>query len=502
MALVQTVRASGPRVLCLVVSRAAERRIESLLDRLPAKLLGPDAHILVIDDASTDRTVARAEAWIRRRGAENVTVLRNPVTQGVGGAQKLGYRLAVDAGFDFVVHLPDDERTDPAEIERILSCWRERDAEVVVGMVPVTGVAALEALARRALRGALRGLTGQPISALPSAYRGYSVRLLARVPFELNTNGDRFDIELLLQAYHVGARVIELPLAEAPPAPLSLAAARDDLSSAAQYRMHRLGMLCSLRYRGLHPEPYGDKTEMAYSSHRTALELVRELRPRTLLDIGSGAGHLMRACESLGVKVTGIDVREPLAGTAGTFFRHDLEHAELPVDPFAYDVVLLLDVLEHLANPEQFLLGLRHKSRTLRPGHPAPRLVISTPNVAFAAIRMNLALGRFNYAERGILDITHKRLFTWESLLTTLRDCGYQIERTIPIGVPFEAVLPSHTGERLGRLCDGLARAWPALFAFQAMVVCTPLPGVQHVLRSTGAARLSTEPKGQVVARN
>jgi hypothetical protein len=217
------------------------------------------------------------------------------------------------------------------------------------------------------------------------------------------------------------------------------------------------------------------------------------MRPRTLLDIGSGPGHLMRACESLGVDVTGVDVRQPLAGTAGSFIRHDLERADLPVDAFAYDLVLMLDVVEHLANPEQFLLGLRHRSSALRPGQPAPKLVISTPNVAFAAIRMNLLLGRFNYAERGILDITHKRLFTWGSLLTTLRDCGYRVERTIPIGAPFEAVLPGPTGQALGRACDGLARAWPALFAFQVMVVCTPLPGVRHVLRSTSLSGWSPD---------
>jgi hypothetical protein len=160
------------------------------------------------------------------------------------------------------------------------------------------------------------------------------------------------------------------------------------------------------------------------------------------------------------------------------------------VDAFAYDLVLLLDVIEHLADPERFLIGLRHESQTLRPGHPATKVVISTPNVAFAAIRVNLLLGRFNYAERGILDITHKRLFTWSSLLATLRDCGYRVEHTIPIGVPFEAVLPGTLGQVLGRACDLLARAWPALFAFQIMAVCEPLPGVHHVLSSTGSAGL------------
>ena len=483
-------RPPAPRVLCLIVARSAEQRIAPLLDRLPAEVLGPGYHILIIDDASPDGTVARAEAWIQRRGARNVTVLQNPVAQGLGGSEKLGYRLAVDGGFAFVVHLPDSGLADPAQIGRILACWREQEANVVIGVPPEAGASLPGRLGRRALAGALGRLTGQRLTAPPGAFRGYSTRLLEQVFFEVNTNGDRFDTELLLQAHQLGARVIELPLPAGAPEPFSVATTQGSLAAAVQYRMHQMGMLCSLRYRGLRPEVYTDKTEMAYSSHRTALELVRELGPRTLLDIGSGPGHLMDACQSLGVEVTGVDVRRPLAGKRGSFITHDLERAELPVDPFAYNLVLLLDVLEHLANPEQFLLGLRHKSRTLGPGKEATRLVISTPNVAFAAIRMNLLFGRFNYAERGILDITHKRLFTWSSLLATLRDCGYRVERTIPIGVPFEAVLPGPVGEALGRACDGLARTWPALFAFQVMVVCVPLPGVQHVLRATGSAGL------------
>jgi SAM-dependent methyltransferase len=408
----------------------------------------------------------------------------------VGGSQKLGYRLAVEAGFTGVVYLPDGGQDDPAQIGRVIACLVDERADVVLGTPPEPPGARPARLGRYALARALRGLTGRHLSSSPSAFRGYGVAFLRRVFFEVNSNEEGFDMEILLQAYHLGARVVELPLPEGAPAPLSLPAVRDMLSSAAQYRMHQLGMLCSLRYRGLRPEVYPDKTEMAYSSHRTALELVRELAPRTLLDIGSGPGHLMAACESLGVDVTGVDLRRPLPGTRGAFIRHDLERAELPVDAFAYDLVLLLDVIEHLADPERFLIGLRHESRTLRPGQPATRLVISTPNVAFAAIRMNLFLGRFNYAERGILDITHKRLFTWSSLLATLRDCGYRVERTIPIGVPFEAVLPGPLGQALGRACDVLARGWPALFAFQIMVVCEPLPGVHHVLRSTGSADL------------
>ena len=96
-----------------------------------------------------------------------------------------------------------------------------------------------------------------------------------------------------------------------------------------------------------------------------------------------------------------------------------------------------------MAEPEDFLVRLRNAGTLTSPEQKMPAFVISTPNIAFAAVRMNLLLGRFNYAERGILDITHKRLFTRKALLVALRDCGYDVLETRAAGVRcegFEAV--------------------------------------------------------------
>ena len=99
-------------------------------------------------------------------------------------------------------------------------------------------------------------------------------------------------------------------------------------------------------------------------------------------------------------------------------------------------MVLLLDVIEHLAEPEEFLLNLRNRSVATSAPNAAPVFVISTPNDAFLGIRLNLLFGRFYYAERGILDITHKRLFTRKSLLFALDQCGYDVGAGARLGHP------------------------------------------------------------------
>jgi hypothetical protein len=106
-----------------------------------------------------------------------------------------------------------------------------------------------------------------------------------------------------------------------------------------------------------------------------------------------------------------------------------------------------------------------------------------------------LLLGRFNYAERGILDITHKRLFTKSSLYTSLVDCGYKVDEMIPIGVPFGTVLPGKFGKLLGAIADFFARLYPNLFAFQIMLLCSPTPGLKQILLQANIKSQKTKTK-------
>ena len=381
---------------------------------------------------------------------------------------KVACRLAVDGGFDAVVFA--DGAAGDARVGPVVDGLRA-GAEVVRHAPATPGVAG-----RVAAR-----LVGRPPG--PAAVRGYAAGLLRRVPFDLDADdAGLFEYQLLLQAVHVGATVVDLDGPPGPPVPPGPRPRPGPLlATTAQFRLHRVGMLCALRYRNLTPVRYRDKTFMLYTSHAVALRLVRREPTATLLDVGCGPGFIAQRCRADGVHVTGLDAHDPLPGMVDAFHRLDLDRDDLPVDPFDFDCVLLLDVIEHLSDPEGFLVGLRNRSVADRPA--AARVILSTPNVAFAAVRLNLLLGRFNYAERGILDVTHKRLFTRRSLLAMLRDCGYAVERTAAVGVPFQTVVGGRAGRLLGGVADALARAWPSAFAFQVVVVARPRPGVRQLLR-------------------
>jgi 2-polyprenyl-3-methyl-5-hydroxy-6-metoxy-1,4-benzoquinol methylase len=258
--------------------------------------------------------------------------------------------------------------------------------------------------------------------------------------------------------------------------------AKDVVFSTLRFKMHQWGMLCDLRYRRIEPGRYEEKTYLAYSSHAIALALVDKYKPKTVLDIGCGPGFVARECRRRGVEVTGMDMSPPLPDTVHHFRQGNLEQ-DPPSDALQFDMVMLLDVIEHLAEPEDFLVRLRNAGTLTSPDHKMPVFLISTPNIAFAAVRMNLLLGRFNYAERGILDITHKRLFTRKALLVALRDCGYDILETRAAGVPFGAVAKGPVGRVLGTVSGIVARIWPSMFAFQTIVVCRPKAGVRQLIQ-------------------
>ncbi|MCP5042180.1 MAG: glycosyltransferase [bacterium] len=481
------------RILVFVVAYQHEKLIESLFERVPEPLFNNDRiQFLVIDDAGGDATAEVLQRWIDARGIRNVSVARNPVNQRYGGNQKLGYRYALEAGFDFTILLHGDGQYAPEMLPDFIDIWERTGAGVVLGTrmgsiksARAGGMPLYKLIANMGLTWFQNKLTGLDLKEYHTGYRAYSSAFLRRVPFEINTNEYHFDTEMLLQAANIGARIEEFDIpthyGDEDCNVDGVQYGTDVLRETIRYRAHRLGMMCSLKFRDLergsgHYELYGMDT-----AHERALEVIDEFEPARIVDLGCGNGVVGRTCRERGVEVTGVDLVEPPQGCLDHFEKADLGEP-LPLDALDTDMVLMLDVIEELSSPEQFLLDLRNRSRALLPGQEAPLVVVVTPNVAFISNRIALLFGRFNYTDRGILDIQHRRLFNRVALRRTLGDCGYVIEKLLPVGIPWEAVIGGRLGRFLQRTTNLLARIWPSAFAFQWLVTCRPMPGVQQIL--------------------
>lgn len=484
-----------PRILVFIVAYDAERHIASVIERIPQELLNrDDLQVLCIDDASSDRSAVTAQEYVTSHGIRNVTVLRNPVNQGYGGNQKLGYRLAIDAGFDLVILLHGDGQYAPELLPLFIDTWRKTGADVLLGSRMLSlasarrgGMPLYKLVGNRVLTTLQNAITGKRLSEYHTGYRAFSTRFLRGIPFEINTNDFHFDTEILLQAFHTGAKIVEF----AVPAHYGdevchvngMKYAGDVLASTLAYKFHTLGMLSSVRYEAARPSDYYDRPEQRYTAAAHAFRMLKRSRPARVLDLKCGSGYFARRCREIDAKVVGLDLGDtPPPEAIERYHRCDLERDPLPEDPFSFDAIVGLDVLERLARPEELLLRIRKQARQTRPAGEEPPVIFSTPNIAFVTVRLNLLLGRFPYAERGILNIAHKRLFTRSALKNMLEDCGYVVEESRPVGPPFEIVMGGRMGRVLGWLSDRLARLWPSMFGFQFVVRARPRPHVSQLL--------------------
>ena len=109
-----------------------------------------------------------------------------------------------------------------------------------------------------------------------------------------------------------------------------------------------------------------------------------------------------------------------------------------------FDSVLALEVLEHFKSPEK---GAREIFEQMQAGG---KLYASTGNVAFIVTRLMLLLGKFNYGRRGILDLTHTRLFTRKSFERLLKNAGFRIDKVTYFGPPIEDLEPDSRYFRAG----------------------------------------------------
>jgi SAM-dependent methyltransferase len=152
-----------------------------------------------------------------------------------------------------------------------------------------------------------------------------------------------------------------------------------------------------------------------------------------VLDIGCGDGTVAARLRALGCAVVGIERDKELAERATEHCREvivdDVEGLDLTAALCGrrFDVVLCLNVLEHLVDPAA---ALRRAAEVLV---PHGRLVVSVPNVTHGAVRLALLHGRVRDTEHGLLEGDQLHHFDREGLHELLADSGF--EPVVDVGI-------------------------------------------------------------------
>ena len=187
-----------------------------------------------------------------------------------------------------------------------------------------------------------------------------------------------------------------------------------------------------------------------------------------VLDLGCASGGLLELLRPHAGHLAGLELSASAARAAAHVGDHvvcgALEDPQLPFEPASFDLVVLADVLEHLADPAA---ALARATRWCRPGGA---VLVSVPNVAHWQARLTLARGRWPQHESGTFDAGHLRWFTRDSLRALLAGASLR-------DVELHAVVPALRNHvRPARLADRLEPAW------QALGRRTPgLLGYQHI---------------------
>lgn len=224
-------------------------------------------------------------------------------------------------------------------------------------------------------------------------------------------------------------------------------------------------------------------THLPLHANHSHSQIVRRVpRYARVLELGCADGSMSRLlkqhCEA---SIIGVEQNPDMAWRARCFcdyvFTENLDdpHSLDALEGEKFDVITLVDVLEHLQHPQALLQRL--KPLLLDEGC----LLLSVPNVAHASVRLELLKGDFRYESSGILDDTHLKFFTATTLQTILVEAGYAVQaldytwhdladtviseqlQTLGIHVTPEALAAFHT---------------PDAMAYQFIAAAQPLPEV------------------------
>lgn len=159
-------------------------------------------------------------------------------------------------------------------------------------------------------------------------------------------------------------------------------------------------------------------------------KLIKHVEPgSTILELGPANGYLTKYLnESLNCTVDCVELSSEMAKVTEKYCRNmvvaDLDQIGLEnyFNKESFDYIIIADVLEHLKEHEKTLKSCRNLLKK------NGKLVLSIPNISHASIIGDLLNEKFEYRDSGLLDRTHLRFFTRESIKDLLKKCCYSIE--------------------------------------------------------------------------
>ena len=173
-----------------------------------------DIHILIIDDNSPDGTADKVRKLQEKY--KDIHLIEREDKLGLGTAYVVGFKYALENGYDNVFEMDADYSHDPTEIPNFLAALNE--ADLVIGSRYIKGVNVVNWPLSRLLLSYFanrytRLITGLPLCDSTSGYKCFRIDVLRAISLDkIHSGGYSFQIEMSFRAWKLGFRLKEIPI--------------------------------------------------------------------------------------------------------------------------------------------------------------------------------------------------------------------------------------------------------------------------------------------------
>ncbi len=324
------------------------------------------------------------------------------------------------------------------------------------------------------------------LSEFHTGFRAYKVDALSKIPFQYNSNDFHYDTEIIIQAKAANWKIVEFSL----PAYYGnekchvdgLKYAYNCIKAVARFHLVNLGLYYKRNYDlGIFEHEKFELKQSPYSMHQHLLSETDSFENKTSIEIGTNKGLLSKHIARRMQKHYAADSRIP--EFADNCEKIIIDFNNQFSDCFKnihFDICICLDKIEHIEKPEEFIQEIFKIMNT------NGVLYLGSANIGYFPVRLSLLFGQFNYGKRGILDMTHKRLFTLKSIKNLTEQYGFKIEKVLSFPPPLTDMIKNNwLFYTLEKIHYFLAKLFPNFFAYNFLLICKRIDGLDEIFNKT-----------------
>ena len=484
------------KLLIFIPAYNVENLILNVLNDIPIKKLDSyEAEILLVNDCSNDGTLKKVLQFKKKEKKIKVSVLTNKTNLGYGAVQKLAYFYAIKNNFDFVVMLHGDGQYDPKVLLNLIKPIEKKEADAVFGgrmhsyLKAFKGKMPFHRLLGNIFVTKIQNfLLNTNINEYHTGYRAYSVNVLKLLPFHLNSNYYHFDTEIIIQLLFSDLVIKEIPIETIYGNEKSylnvIKYGFNVLKTTLTGKLQKFGIFYERKFDIERHQKgkvkYSNKKNFI-SSHSKTLDLIK---PNSkILDLSLSHDFFKKELEQKKCKVYPIDIHSILKElTYHNLINSNLEKYDLPISEEVFDTIIILNELQRFNEPEAFIEIL---SKWLEKS-PHAEIIVTTTNISFFMIRFMLLLGFYQHGNKGVLDLSHKRNYTFSSLKKLFEQSGsFKIEKLIGIPAPFPLAIKNKlVNKTLLFLNNLLIKVFRGFFSYEILAIIKPKKTIEELIQS------------------